>query len=515
MAKKNRKNRKPSEERGYTPLERLKRQGGRVHGVFSALGDKTRLSSFFMESLPNVLWAGLLANSLPREEYLELFRQICTQMRVNFDEAGRKSFFLCHNVIGTISEKDFIKLFEPILANKRYLEPLSPILLIECLPDRLKWQQHLPKPDPEVGWNSLASTIAHCIDHQSERSTDIRWLRVLNAIACDRLNLPERMEMRVEEILEFPKKGDLRIVRPFIRATEMILRSVDRDDEPFHMAPGFPFSEFWRECYEKTPCMMSPLKSRDKDDLSLVKSYVAELNDLTDEVVAKYIDSISSTGIDARLEGAFGLCFFAIRILREALPADIALSLSGRLLLRSLVEVFITLRYLTAKDDPKIWMQYRHYGVGQAKLSFLKNIDASSVPAFLDMSKLEALANEDMWMEYANIDLGAWADKNLRSMATEVNCKDVYDAFYDSLSGFSHGNWGAIRETSFGVCLNPLHRFHRMPLLDAPIPDVKADCCRLLNRMLDDLSSLYPSIKSRMRTHNTKIQSSEMPTAQA
>ena len=41
------------------------------------------------------------------------------------------------------------------------------------------------------------------------------------------------------------------------------------------------------------------------------------------------------------------------------------------------------------------------------------------------------LANEDTWLEYQDIDFGAWANKNLRAMSEEVGAKDVYDRYYD------------------------------------------------------------------------------------
>jgi hypothetical protein len=53
------------------------------------------------------------------------------------------------------------------------------------------------------------------------------------------------------------------------------------------------------------------------------------------------------------------------------------------------------------------------------------------------------------------------------------------------------------------TCLNPLHRFHRIP---APpksyMPSILPDACKLVNRMVDDLNHLYPSFKQRLKWHN-------------
>jgi hypothetical protein len=78
---------------------------------------------------------------------------------------------------------------------------------------------------------------------------------------------------------------------------------------------------------------------------------------------------------------------------------------SGRHLLRSLAEVHITLAYLVTKDDPEVWRMYRAYGIGQAKLAFLKLVDRErkDLPQYVDIKVLEQLANEDMWQEFVTM----------------------------------------------------------------------------------------------------------------
>ena len=115
------------------------------------------------------------------------------------------------------------------------------------------------------------------------------------------------------------------------------------------------------------------------------------------------------------------------------------------------------------------------------------------------------LANEDMWMEFQDIELGHWADLNLRKMAEVAKVKDVYDKYYDLCSGYTHGQWVCVRDTVFVNCLNPLHRFHRVPAPPkSDMPSVLADGCKLVNRMLDDLNHLYPTFKPRLRWHHQK-----------
>jgi hypothetical protein len=175
----------------------------------------------------------------------------------------------------------------------------------------------------------------------------------------------------------------------------------------------------------------------------------------------------------------------------------------GRLAIRTLVECFIVLAYLLKREEVGLWKKYRTYGTGQAKLNFLKMIDFESdeLPTHISLDELERLANEDMWQELVDIELGHWAGSDLRKMSEDAGVKTVYDKYYGWPSGYVHGQWGAVRDTVFGQCLNPLHRFHRVPMpprLD--MGSVGEDSIRLINLLLDLLNSAYPSFKPRVNS---------------
>ena len=87
---------------------------------------------------------------------------------------------------------------------------------------------------------------------------------------------------------------------------------------------------------------------------------------------------------------------------------------------------------------------------------------------------------------------------NLRKLSEEAGVKDVYDAFYDWTSGYMHGHWGAVRDSVFRVCVNPLHRFHRVPDNCRKLNDVKADAVIIVNKVLDLLNGSYPSFLDRL-----------------
>lgn len=254
---------------------------------------------------------------------------------------------------------------------------------------------------------------------------------------------------------------------------------------------------FWEAGFKVSECI--PANPDEDGELIAHEEFLEAIQKVYEQLVEHYMATIKTTDVDARHECSFGLTFYIMHLTVLALKAQVGQTVQGRLVLRSVVETLIILIFLAKKDDPTIWLQYRNYGSGQAKLAFLKYKE-NDAPSFVTKALLESLANADNWMEYQDIQLGAWADKNLRKMAEEAGAKTLYDKYYDALSAYAHGNWAAVGHSTFGICLNPLHRFHRIPLPPRFfIDDAAPDMIKLINVALDQITMLYPPFKARMR----------------
>lgn len=491
------------QDRNISSLEAHDKKGSKLASPFSKISGPVNFSSWRDTCLPNILWACLVISVFPREEALDLFRRIIAAAKEGLSDC--KGTFITHNHLARLSRDDFQKVFSPILTDEDSRKALSPLLLIESLPDREHWRAFLPEPDMEMAWDALAKAVTVCLDHQSQESTDIRWLKLMYFIGAGWLFFPETMADELENLRLYPSRGDMRSVRPSIRAMEMTTRNFEFGIEHFdkkHKSeiPASKHEEFWDETYQKTHCIVVGFAPEEVNNVEVLK----EIVELHAEISEHFYAASTKTSVDVRHEGAFGLVLYGLRLLMEAVRAKNNVFVIGRLALRSIVEVFITLHYLTEKDNETLWAQYRSYGSGQAKLAFLKNIREEDIPSFIDLEKLEVLANEDMWLEFQDIKLGSWSNVNLRQMATDAGCKDVYDKFYDSLSGNVHGHWIAAREASLSTCMNPLHRLHRVPGAWGHVSSIVPDGCKLMNRMLDDLNHLYPSFKRRFRSYKSK-----------
>jgi hypothetical protein len=447
-----------------------------------------QFSSWVNETLPEMLWAALLLNKLPRSDCIQKFRimlAVVEQHKGSFDKQA-----LIHSDLAELTDELFDLLFVDLCKENDASKALRPLLLIECLPGRDRWSKYL-KPTEDGDGEVLAAAIAASYDHQSVRATDSRWLRVMTENAKGRFLIAENVQGYFEDVLNYPDHKEPGKAAATVRALEMSTRGHIEGAAPK------PFAEaFWREVWEHSECMLA---KQDQHDVPDHKDLVGKVHAVYEELIQHYRASISTTLVDARHEGAFGLVFYIMHMCILALKATVGQTVQGRLALRGCVEALITLKFLATKDDATIWLQYRNYGAGQSKLAYLK-YNESDPPAFISRELLENMANADVWMEHLDIKLGAWADKNLRQMAIDAGAKDLYDKYYDSLSGYIHGNWSAVSHSTFQVCVNPLHRFHQIPVpprffIEDAVPDLVA----LTNLALDQLASLYAPFKARVK----------------
>ena len=487
-----------------TTLDQRQRKGKTFLSPFSKVKDLVSWESWADDRLPNILWACVLAGSLDRDRYLTLFREIAISARYTLEDEDHAS--LCHNFLSTLDRDAFDRIFHPLTSDAGAAPLAQCLALIDDLPDADHWRRLFPDTAPSAElWDTLARGVFHCIDHQSQEATDVRWLKVVFLAISGKLALPggpdsSREGDLVEELRLYPDHGDMRKVRPTIRAIEMTLGPMEVGAERGERIPGLDSEAIWNELFQKTECALGTYGTPPAEDR---KALVDELITIINQIVDHFLASLSTTGVDARMDASFGIALYALTLTIELAHSPGRIFASGRILLRTIAECLITLTYLRVRDNPTLWRQYRNYGVGQTGLAFLKTSRFDDVPDYLDMAKLEMLANEDTWLEYQDIDVGAWANKSLRKMSSEVGVNDVYDTYFDWPSGFVHGNWGSIRDAVFSTCLNPLHRFHRVPHPLQPMPSVLVDCCKLCNRMLDELNSLFPRFSTRIQWHKT------------
>jgi hypothetical protein len=302
----------------------------------------------------------------------------------------------------------------------------------------------------------------------------------------------------VQCYFEYPNRGDQREVRPSIRATEI---GIDQNSSSEVKEARLKWNQaFWQEAFNTTKCIHPPLGTK-QINLPEISTSTNQVNLVYEKLIEHFFSVLNDSSLNPKQDAVFGISLYAIGVLQELLSIKITQGILGRSGLRTLAELHINLAYLVAEDKEELWKAYRNYGHGQAKLSFLKLIELTDkeLPSFVNLENLHYLANEDVWQEFVDINVGAWDSTDLRKRAEKSRTKHIYDKFYDWTSGYVHCHWGAVRDSVLTTCLNPLHRYHRIPL---EIPrlqnDVIPDACKLVDQTLDILDSVYPNFDIRV-----------------
>ncbi|MBW4490220.1 MAG: hypothetical protein KME12_20760 [Trichocoleus desertorum ATA4-8-CV12] len=479
---------KKTKQGNYSTIAQHKAQGKNLLPPLAEVPN-TKFISWLSERLPEMLWVTLLITHLPREHALEIFRKIADYIFKLPEE--EKFSNITHSGLAKLSPNRLEHFLEFFMSDPTCKKALSPLLLLKTLPAYDHWAEFLSNGEAQPSWEALMDAVANTLDHQSQAATDCRWVRVLCMMTAGKLRFPASLEETAKGIAYYPEYGDLAQVRPSIRSSEGALSSLDvvaNTDWP---------QEFWKHCLSETPCF--PINFSKAHENLVVGTSRERLQQVRELLIEHCYSTTDTSAVDARHDTLFGLAFYCLDLMEELLRIGNSQSIMGRTALRTIVECYITLAYLVHKNDVELWKAYRVFGAGQAKLTFLKLNEAELQPSYVDIEALEHLANEDMWQEFLPINIGHWEKTNLRQMSEVAGVKDIYDRFYSWTSTFLHGHWGAVRNTVFDTCGNPLHRLHRIPRTSSQLlPDVIPDGCELIDKILGLVSVVYPEFSCQI-----------------
>lgn len=478
-------------------IDSHKKEGTKLIAPFNQIPNASYMS-WMNDRLPCMIWAGLLINGMGREPSIEVFRRIGLHVGNLFREIKDRECNLPRVGIYGLSTLDADlqdKFLEVLFMEEKSSKALKPLMLFKDLPLLNKWKEHLGEisEDEDELWTDLANAVAMLLDHQSQESTDCRWAYMIPIVNSGKFHLQTEEQFR--EFKEYPNYEEQRRVRPSIRATEMQFGGGMMNDD-YSEGKKVWSENFWKECKDKTACFV-PEPERSSIDFDLV-STVTSVRDIWGELSDHFVATDKFTHVQAKRDASFGFCFYALTLTQEGLASS-GKFLTAKLAIRMLAEIYITFKYLISVGDEKLWDIYRSYGSGQAKLTFLKLDEIlEDKPGYIKRENVEALANEDIYMDFQNIDLGNWAKTDLRKMSQVSGCKDVYDAYYSWPSSYAHGQWCAVRDVVFTTCYNPLHRLHRVPRPSPRYEDgAESDLILLFNKVLDLLNDVYPKFDKR------------------
>lgn len=437
--------------------------------------------SWFYGRMPEYLWIGLILKWFGRDSGLKILHLIAAKLHILAPELLTARISL----ITALPDDTQEKLYDYILSlmDKKALSPLTIFLTTTKAP--IFAQKFHSDMSIEDRCEKLIETMRELADHQSNESTDIRYVALYYRLLSGKFHLPES-QMKLIELYPITTHEDeiMRSIRPSIRVIEqMILVLADTSKEYLQM--------FWRCISEVTECasfsVVFPKETRD------IASYMKGLKEIFQYLSNLYI---STSPLDNKMTVIMGISTYSYKRLKEAYDHNLFNAISGRSCIRAMIENYIILKYLLKHESEHtdIWRDYQLYGLGQYKLVLERHREGNAnAESHFDQTYIELLVNEFKDETYLDMDTKYFDNQNIRLKAESVEEKPLYGLYYDYDSAFEHGLWGAIRESSMLKCNNPTHQYHCIPDVEDMnrLKSVLADCVMIMNKTVSLLNELY------------------------
>lgn len=432
--------------------------------------------------MPEYLWIGLILDFFGRQEGFEIL--------------GR-AVSLLHNLapdLNTVRMSQILKLDSEI--QKRFYEQLKFVGAKEALAPLTIYLTgsrasvfaecfYCPEQDFELRCEMLTETMRDLMDHQSYKSTDIRFVALYFNILAGKMHVLKSQAKLLDVYVKSEHTDAIMTdARPTVRSLEMMILTFEKVDAEY-------LNGFWRCVSEMTECNLFAVKFTNED--RNITSYMEKLH----EVISYFSELFVVTNpLDNKMNVLFGIATYSYKRLKEIYEHDLFNSIAGRSCVRVLIEDYIMMKYLVKNESEhtNIWREYQLYGIGQYKLVLSRYRETGvNNESHFDMQYIEALVNEIKNEEFIDMDTKYFDKLGIREKAESVGEKNLYGLYYDYDSAFEHGLWGAIRETSMLACNNPAHKYHCVPDVDDEIvlTSVLSDCVMVMNKTIAFLDEIY------------------------
>jgi len=455
-----------------------------MNAVMSGIGQH---DSWYHGRVPEYLWLGLILDHYGRDVGLSKCNLILKSLRKIAPEMVIPRL----SSVFALDEKVQTEFYDCVLAVVPR-EVLCPLTCIFTYSHHPAFTKAFLKSDVSVEdrFATVVRLLKEISDHQSHLSTDIRFLVLYLGLLSGKMHMPEEMLLNV---LEYPKCSHdderMRKLRPTIRAMELAFREVGFNQDTRNKAY---LQSFWKDVSRMGDCELFYLEFAEpkpdaKDYSERVKrilEYYAELQG-------------AANPIDNKMLVLLGIATYSFKRLSELVRHELYHEISGRGIIRVLVEDYIMMKYLLKNeaDRSDIWSEFQSYGIGQYKIIVAKWRDSGKdlKTSHVAYEYMSILVNEHMDEEFLDMDTSYFDKQPIRLKAEDVGEKELYSLYYDYDSAFEHGLWGAIRESSLIKCNSSVHQYHCVPDIEdrQKLKSVWHDCVRVMDMTLGILEGIY------------------------
>jgi hypothetical protein len=146
------------------------------------------------------------------------------------------------------------------------------------------------------------------------------------------------------------------------------------------------------------------------------------------------------------------------------------------LILRSMTDNYINLAWIFG-DPLERARKFILHGLGQEKLHIehfrakLK-ADGKDPEKNAIVQQMEEWLNTQRYTFLTEVNVGSWSGIDARKMAEEADCIDLYNYAYAPFSAATHNMWHHVAKYNLAPCPNPLHRYHKIPIVRSESSDI-------------------------------------------
>ncbi|ARF16730.1 DUF5677 domain-containing protein [Sporosarcina ureae] len=332
----------------------------------------------------------------------------------------------------------------------------------------------------------LQETVERFFDQQSNDSTDLRYLSICLSLFRGKVKFLEEVSMTIDAFKNYSSTSHedeiMRLYRPMIRSFEGI--DIEEPNHDF-------VSSFWNELGLSTEC--SPFFIKHMKNQLDSGEFLQDTQKAFEYINLVYKEKLLES---PKFNVLMGSAVYILKLCKETLDNELENAILGRHALRTITEVFVMMKYLIMKEtgNINIFKEYQLYGIGKYKHILLRGRESGfSRESQIQEPIIEAIVNEPIWEEFMDIDVRYFDQQSIKKKFEEVDESELYEIYYEYGTNFSHGFWGAVRESSMLVCNNPLHKYHTVPdiHLHQKLPSVISDIVKILKRYIQLLSGIY------------------------
>ena len=433
------------------------------------MGERIEPHSWSQERLPEYLWIGMLRNSVDRKTFFSKMWYLKEYILNAYeDDIGKFSTIL------KMSSKNKLKLLKKVkeLFGEYILDPL---VVVSYFDKDLRKVFYNKDNTNDNRIQVIKEVAEKMYDRYNEIAMDVRYMVII--FKSKRLHFMKGQSI-IDALTKYPSTS---LDDPIMEMYKLDISSL----EGMNFGEKWEYSKyFYEEMYLMSDCNPmvidfgeNTLKKQLKEKLLYIKNLLTKSEEI------KY---------NHKKDVIMGNLAYIYKLINEIYTGDLENSIVSRLVMRTLVEIYINLKFISLKEaeGKDIWESYKDYGSGKYKNIYKKIEEEKSVcpeNSHLEKNLLKILANETKSEEFITIDFRNFANKSIRQKFIDVNEKDLYDVFYDYDTCFTHGYWSAIRESALLFCDNPLHNYHSIPDKNEnqKLLDISSDYIFILDKIIN------------------------------